>query len=106
MRAGSLRHHLSIRSEGEHIRTPGKTPQDQPGTDGFRWGSVEGLDGAEFEQARTIDANATIKVRIRHFPGLTPLHWFLHGSRKLHIVKILPDKRGNEFQECWCKEDL
>lgn len=106
MRAGQLRHKLEIHAPGDLLRTPGATPQKTGGAEATRRASVETLEGEEFEQAKTIDARASVKVKIRYFDGLTPRHWFVHGDRTLHIAKILPDKRDNVHQVCWCYEDL
>ncbi len=73
MRAGKLRHRLAIQE-------PVETRDDHGGitrtwsTVATVWGSIETLTGRELYEAQQVEARATVRIRIRSYSGLSPLH--------------------------------
>ena len=73
MRAGNLRHRVQIQSVTQ-TRDAFGGHTNAWATDATVWGSVEPLEGKELTEAQAVNARATVRVRIRAYPGLTPKH--------------------------------
>ncbi len=74
MRAGRLRHRVQIQERVE-------TTRDEHGGISPTWStiatvsaSVEPLRGRELFEAQQVQERTTIRVRMRHYPGLTTKH--------------------------------
>lgn len=98
MRAGSLRHRITIEQStqtpndlGERIETWATLSQ--------RWASVEPLSGRELETARIHHATVSHRITIRYYSSLQPTHRIKWGSRIFSIDAILNiDERNREMQ--------
>ncbi len=73
MRIGPMLHRVQIQSVSESATIHG-------GMD-LTWttiatvaAEVEPLSGTELVEARQVDARASVRIRIRHYPGLTTKH--------------------------------
>jgi len=65
---------------------------------------IETLSGREAENARQNYASATLKVTMRYWPGLTPKHRLLFGSRVLEIGHVDDLEQRNEWHVLLCSE--
>ena len=73
MRAGELRHRLQIHAPVDTRDAFGGNTRTYE-TIATVSGSVEPLDGDELTEAQAVNARATVRIRIRKYPGLTPKH--------------------------------
>ena len=73
MRAGALRHRLQIQPPTDTRDAFGGNTRTYTTTDTV-WGSVEPLSGLELTEAQKVNARATVRIRIRAYPGLTLRH--------------------------------
>ena len=88
MRAGRLRHRVTIQSKsvtrdaygGEVI-----TWQD----DVTVWGSVEPLRGREYIEGKQEQADVTHKIFLRYRSGITPTSRLQHDSRNFEVVDVI-----------------
>ena len=106
MRAGLLRHRLTIESFSGSQDSLGYTDQGDTNwsTVTTVWGSVSPLRGNEVHRNDQQYADATHKIWIRAYDGLTTAHRFKFGSRVFGIIAILDtDERGIQ-QEIMVKE--
>jgi len=103
MRAGQLRHRLTLKSRSV---TPDSYGQDITAatTQATVWGSVEPLSGRELLLAQQVQADVTHRVRIRFHDGVHPKWTVTHDSRDLHVLSVVDvEERGIEM-ELLCKE--
>jgi SPP1 family predicted phage head-tail adaptor len=105
MRAGELRHRITIRK-------PILGEPDEQGTRSRRfvdvctvWAAIEPLTGREAQNARTFSATATHTVTIRHRDGILPTYQIRFGTRTFSIdaPPINPGER-NESLIFTCSE--
>lgn len=104
MRAGMLRHYVTIQSRSTTPDTYGEPAQtwstlyaDQPA-------SVQPLSGRELINAQAIQSDVTHRVRMRYVSGVEVKHRILFGSRVLDIRAVRNvDERGAEL-EMLCTE--
>jgi len=89
---------------------PTDTRDDYGGVDttwatwGWRWASIEPLQGREAFQAQTISASTTHKVTMRYFDGLTTKWRIVFNGRTFEIVSAInTNERGREWV-CMCAE--
>lgn len=68
------------------------------------WASVEPLSGREYFLARQVNAEATVRVRIRYRAGITPRMRVKYGSRSLEIVSVIDPGERHEELHLMCKE--
>jgi len=104
-RAGRYRHRLTLQTSslsapsgtGERTRTWADLATV--------WGEWEELRGAELERAQQIAAEATIQVRMRYMPTLTPLMRVKYGTRYAYPKHVTDDVRHVETTAI-CTEQL
>jgi SPP1 family predicted phage head-tail adaptor len=104
MRAGKLRHQVSVQSATDTTDGRGSTTQSWS-TVTTVWASVEPISGRELLRGDQVAADVTHRVRLRA-PGLTltPRHRLLFGSRHLAIDRVINvEERGEEY-ELLCHE--
>jgi len=103
MRAGLLRHKVTIQSRVESQGSTGEVT--------WTWedvatvhAAVEPLTGREAIAAQQVQSEATVKVRIRYREGITTKMRVKHGSRYYGIEAVL--QMYGEFKEVqlMCKE--
>lgn len=105
MRAGQLRHRVILQT-----LTPG---QDSYGDQTESWGdtatvwaAIEPLRGKEYYDAQQINAEITIRIRIRYRSGVTPVMRVKQGSRIWDIKAVIhPEERKQEL-ELLCVEEV
>lgn len=103
MRAGQLRHRVTIQERG--------TTQDEYGapieewtnvtTD---WANVEPLRGMERHAAKHTEASADVKVTMRYRSGVTSTNRLKFGSRIFDIESPINIGEANRTLEIFCKE--
>lgn len=86
MRAGKLRHRIQIQSRGDDTRDTHGGVVEMWTTDATVWGSVEPLQGRELFEAQQIQSRVTVRIRMRHYAGLTAAH---------RLCRITEDTDGN-----------
>ena len=87
MRAGQLRHRVEIQSRAA-TRTRGQVTEAWT-TYTTGWASIEPRSGRELERAHMVVADATHKVGIRYYSGVSTRDRFLFGTRKLNIASVV-----------------
>lgn len=105
MRAGSLRHRVSILHASEGRGTMGDVTSQWQAI-GTCWASVEPLSGRELMLAQQIQAEATIRVRMRYRSDVTHQSRILHNQRTLDVVQVINPAERNEELELLCMEVL
>jgi len=97
MRAGSMRHAVTIQS-------PTKS-QDSTGSIVSTWAdfaetraSIEPISGREFFSAAQVRSDVTTRIRIRFLEGVTPKMRVVHGSDYYDIQSVLPDSRSGRHK--------
>ncbi len=105
MRAGALRHRISIQEEilvddgeGGFVRTWATI------TNGTVWASVQPLSGAEAYRAQQVQGNLTHSTVIRYLAGVTPKHRVLFGTRLLNIKSVINQFEKNVMLTLLCEE--
>lgn len=68
------------------------------------WASVEPLRGTEYWAAAQVQAERTVRIRIRYRPGIRPDMRVLYTGRVFNIQSIIdPEERHRELQ-LMCRE--
>lgn len=70
---GQLRHRVQIQAPTDTRDAFGGNTRTWA-TIATVWGSVEPLEGDELTEAQQVNARATVRIRIRAYPGLTSKH--------------------------------
>jgi SPP1 family predicted phage head-tail adaptor len=68
------------------------------------WASIEPLTGREVLQAQQVQAESTVRIRIRYYSGLTAAHRLKYGSRIYEINSISDKFERGEHIELMCRE--
>jgi SPP1 family predicted phage head-tail adaptor len=107
MRAGSLRHRITIRrlvdgqddEFGSATLTPTVFADRVPA-------SVEPLTGKELINADRTEAGVSHRVRIRYMPGIVPKMQVVFNERILNIVSVINKEERNIELELMCLEKV
>lgn len=54
-----------------------------------RWAEIMPVNTSEFEQADQINNESKHKIRLRFYPGLSPAHRLVCGSRVFYITGVI-----------------
>jgi SPP1 family predicted phage head-tail adaptor len=104
MRAGNLRHRVTIQSKGTPARNSYGEEVITWATEATVWGAVEPLRGREFLEGKREGAEVTTRIRIRHRDGITPEMRAVWGSHTYDIVSVI-DLEGREREiHLMCRE--
>ena len=87
MRAGLLRHRVSLQSKSVAKNTHGEDIESWS-TDKTVWASVEHLRGVEKENAGKYKATCTHRIVTRGVADISPDQRFLWGTRVFGIVRV------------------
>lgn len=69
------------------------------------WASVEPLQGREYIAAQAVQAETTIRVRVRYLAGVTAsCRIALDDGRILGIVAVIDERNQHRFLQLMCKE--
>lgn len=97
MRAGRLRHRLSLQSPTITNTSTG-TITESWGTTATIWGSVEPLRGREFYDSALINSDITSRIVVRYTSDIEPNYKIVFGTRTFLIVSIIDiDERNKEM---------
>lgn len=102
MRAGSLRHVVTIESQTK--------TQDSTGAIVVTWATfadsvraaVEPISGREFFAASQVQSSVNTRIRIRYMPDITPKMRVLHGETYYDIEAVLGDATGARELQLMC----
>ena len=105
MRAGQLRHPVTIQTSAETVDAFGEPIQGWSSAI-TAWASIAPLSGQERLQGDQVIAECSHRVRMRHDTNIATTARLLFGSRVLEIVSAADvDERGAEM-DLLCKEVL
>jgi len=98
MRAGRLRHKVTIQDYTESQNTFGEVTKNW--TDyATVWAAVEPVKGREFWESQQINAEITTKVTLRYLAGVKPKMRILYDTRIFEIDSVINvDERNRELQ--------
>lgn len=103
MRAGKLRHRVTIkRPNPDRDTTTGEVDQQFVAVED-RWAEVDQMDGDERIAAEQAQSTIPYRVRLRYFIGLGVKHRLEWEGKLLGIVSVAEDARKQE-QICVCRE--
>lgn len=105
MRAGTLRHRLTIKTVALAKDSFGGTTETET-TLATVWGSLEPISGRELVLAQQTQAEVTHKAIVRYLPGLTPDDVLYFGTRKFQILAVINAGERSIQMELLCKEIL
>lgn len=71
MKAGNLRHYITIQNRTETDNAYGEREWVFADWQSM-WASVEPISGREFFQVAQIESSISARIRIRYYPGITP----------------------------------
>lgn len=103
MRAGKLRHRIKITTPTESRGDTGEITYTWS-TLATVWASVEPISGRELIQADQMQAEATVRIRLRYIPNLTTQCRIVHKGRTLEIVSAQNITDRNAEFELLCRE--
>ena len=104
MRAGQLRHLVTIESRSATPDTYGEPAQTWSTLHANQPASIEPLSGRELIAAQAVQSDVTHRVRMRYVAGVETKHRIAFGSRVFDIRAIRNiDERGIEW-EMLCTE--
>ncbi|BAU27630.1 SPP1 family predicted phage head-tail adaptor [Aneurinibacillus soli] len=103
MNIGRLRHRVMLQSRTTIRNEEGF--EDESWTDvATVWAAVEPLRGREYFAAAAVNAENTVRIRMRYRLGITPDMRLLYGMRIFEIQSMIdPDERHRELH-LMCKE--
>lgn len=109
IRAGKLRHRVQVEEPREpEVVEPLGDPRERWRVVGRRWAAIEPVAaaGREYPLAAAIQADATVRVTLRYFPGLTPRHRLTLGGRVFEVKGVELDDGKREWTVAHCREVL
>jgi SPP1 family predicted phage head-tail adaptor len=105
MRAGRLRHRITIQEKSVSRNTYGEEQISWVDV-ATVWGAVEPLRGDEFIESARAGAEVTTRIVIRYRSGIQPEMRVVYGSHVYDVVAVIDvDGRGRELQ-LMCREVL
>jgi SPP1 family predicted phage head-tail adaptor len=105
MRAGALRHRVSIQSESSTLDSYGE-PTSGWSTDTTVSASIDSVSGAERDIGEGLAGIVTHRIVMRYNTSVSPKKRLLFGSRVFGIVSVLNFEERNEFFTILCKEEV
>ena len=104
MRAGDLRHAVTIQARASEARNSFGEETFEWETHQQVWAAIEPLSGRELIDAHEVQAEITLRVRIRSLSGVVPDMRVLFGARILEIQAVIDlEERGHEMH-LMCRE--
>ena len=108
---GKMRHRIAIQSRSD-VKDDNGGQIGTWSTDGTVWAAVQTLTGRKLEQARQIDAEATVEIRTRYcadgasggYGQITVDNQLLFGTRILEPVYVVNEDEMNICLRVICKE--
>jgi SPP1 family predicted phage head-tail adaptor len=98
MRAGRLRHRVTIQEYTESQNTYGEVTKSWVDF-ATVWAAMEPARGREFWESQQINAETTSTVVLRYLAGVKPEMRVLYDGRVFQILSVInPDERNRELQ--------
>lgn len=104
MRAGKLRHRITIEQPTAGSADVYGERDDSWSEFAERWASVEPLTGREFFAAQQVQSAVTHKVILRHLEGVTEQMRIKHDSRYLYVISVRNIAERDRMLELLCAE--
>lgn len=101
--AGRLRHRIVIQSPTETINSYGEREQTWA-TFATVWASIEPMRGRELLEAQQINAELSVKIRIRYLASVKPKYRISWDSRTFEINSIANIEERDREIELMCTE--
>ena len=105
MRAGRLRHRLTLQSKVYTANSYGEqvvTWADEATV----WGAIEPLSGREYFAQQEIQAEAKVRITIRYYSGVDETWRVKHGSTYYNIVDALKHNEIKRTITLMCREGV
>ncbi|HYE20976.1 MAG TPA: phage head closure protein [Tepidisphaeraceae bacterium] len=108
LRAGKLRHRVTIEEANPETVSADGQPLPQWVTLTERWASVEPIEtsGREYLRAQAIQADVTHTVTLRYLAGVTPKNRVQHKGRMLEIQSVSDIEERGRMLVLFCKEKV
>lgn len=104
MRAGELRHRITIQEFVEQVDEYG-TPIGSGWQDvATVWAAVEPIQGREYILLQNTQSELTTRVRIRYRPGIKPAMRVVYGTRIFDIQAVIDFEERHVELQLMCKE--
>lgn len=102
MRAGRLRHRVTLQSKVEARDSYGATTitWDDEAT---VWAAIEPLSGREYFSQQQIQAEASVRIVVRYYSGLSTAWRVKDGSTYYDIVDVLNHDERNRMMTLMCR---
>ena len=98
MRAGRLRHRITIQNPTKQRNQVGETVLAWKDL-ATVWAAVEPVSGKEFFAAKQVIAEVTHKIRTRYRPGISPQSRVLFNGRTFEVNSVINrDERNRELE--------
>ena len=105
MRAGWLKHRITIQSQTETRSASGQVNIDWADYLSA-WASIEPLRGREYLEGRQAEASVDHRIRMRYRGGITPDMQVVYGSRTFQIVSVINVIEGSRELNLMCRENV
>jgi SPP1 family predicted phage head-tail adaptor len=107
MRAGRLRHKVSVQSRSQSLNSYGEPSNSfSQVTDGSVWASIEPLTGGENPTGDSREAVVSHKIVMRYMENVSPTYRIVFGSRVFDVVSVINKDERNIGLELMCRERL
>lgn len=104
--AGILRHSLVVEALTTTRQPDGTSKETWTPDPVARSAFIKQLDGQERFESHQMQAEATHKVKMRYYAGLTPTHRLIFGERTFNIVEVNNVEEVNVNHELRCREKV
>lgn len=101
MRAGKLKHRVTIQTPGQ-VRDPAGQPSTGWTDFDTVWADVRYLNGRQFLTSNAEKNAATASIRVRWRTDLNAAMRVVYGATVLDIVAVLPDEEGQDHVDLAC----
>ena len=105
MRAGELRHRVTIKSKGASRDTFGQETITWT-TVATVWAAVEPLSGREYLAGAQLEAAVDTRVRIRYLAGVVPEMQVVYGSHTYNLLSVVHVGENRREMQLMCQEVL
>ena len=103
MRAGALRHRLTLQTQSRSSDGGGGATVTWADT-ATVWGSINSLSGTELYEAQKINPKLTHEIEIRYRSGISPKMRAKYGSRIFNIESVQNKDERNAMLRLVCEE--
>lgn len=104
MRAGELRHRITIQQLIETRNELGEIIEQSWQDFATVWAAVEPLNGREYFNSQQINAEITTRIRIRYRAGIKPNMRVVYGERIFDIQSVIDIEERHAEMHLMCKE--